>query len=50
MCIRDSFQSLYDDGTIPQATESLARVFNAIKASPDAQQSFARFEARQRCV
>jgi hypothetical protein len=41
------FQPLYNDGTIPQTTESLARVFNAIKSSPDAQTSFARFEARQ---
>jgi hypothetical protein len=41
------FQSLYNDGTIPKTTESLARVFDAIKASPDAQTSFARFEARQ---
>ncbi len=41
------FQSLYNDGTIPQSTESLARVFDAIKASPDAQTAFAHFEARQ---
>ena len=41
------FQDLYNDGTIPQSTESLARVFDAIKASPEAQQSLARFEARQ---
>jgi hypothetical protein len=41
------FQGLYDDGTIPQSTESLARVFDAIKSAPDAQSSFARFEARQ---
>jgi len=41
------FQVLYNDGTIPQSTESLARIFDAIKASPDAQTSFAHFEARQ---
>ena len=41
------FQPLYKDGTIPQATESLARVFNAIKGSQPAQDSFAVFEARQ---
>ncbi|MGO9707858.1 MAG: hypothetical protein ACLQBL_03275 [Polyangiaceae bacterium] len=41
------FTPLYNDGTIPQSTESLARIFQAIQASPDAQQAFARFQARQ---
>ena len=41
------FQNLYNDGTIPQSTESLARIMNAFKASPDAQASWARFDARQ---
>jgi hypothetical protein len=38
---------LYNDGTLPQSTQSLARIFDAIKASPEAQQSLARFEGRQ---
>lgn len=41
------FQDLYNDGTIPQSTESLARVFDAIKASPDAQSALAQFSSRQ---
>jgi hypothetical protein len=40
------FQALYDDGTIPQSTEALARVVNAFKASTDAQAAWARFDAR----
>src|SRR5262249_8105322 len=41
------FQDLYNDGTIPQSTESLARIFDAIKASPDAQTALAKFDSRQ---
>ena len=41
------FQPLYHDGTIPQSTESLASIFDAIKASPEAQAAFSRFAARQ---
>jgi len=41
------FQALYNDGTIPQSTESLAHIMNAFKASPDAQAAYARFDARQ---
>ena len=41
------FTALYNDGTLPQSTESLARLFDAIKASPEAQTSLSRFEARQ---
>ncbi len=41
------FQALYNDGTIPQSTESLAHIMDAFKASPDAQASYARFDARQ---
>jgi hypothetical protein len=40
------FQDLYGDGTIPQSTESLARVIDAFKASPDAQRAWARLDAR----
>jgi hypothetical protein len=40
------FQDLYNDGTIPQSTESMARVMTAFKAAPDAQASWARFDAR----
>jgi hypothetical protein len=40
------FQALYNDGTIPQSTESLGRLMNAFKAAQDAQQSLARFDAR----
>jgi hypothetical protein len=41
------FQALYDDGTIPQSTESLARVITAFKAATDAQAAWARFDARE---
>jgi hypothetical protein len=41
------FQALYNDGTIPQSTESLALLMNAFKVSPDAQTSYTRFDARQ---
>ena len=41
------FQALYNDGTIPQSTESLAHIMDAFKASPEAQASYARFDARQ---
>jgi hypothetical protein len=40
------FQDLYNDGTIPQSTESLARVMTAFKAAADAQASWSRFDAR----
>jgi hypothetical protein len=41
------FQDLYNDGTAPQSTESLARVLNAFRASPDAQAAYARLDARK---
>jgi hypothetical protein len=41
------FTPLYNDGTIPESTESLARVMNAFKASPEAQAAYARLDARQ---
>ena len=40
------FQGLYNDGTIPQSTESIAAVVNAFKAAPDAQAGWAVFDAR----
>ena len=40
------FQDLYNDGTIPQSTESIAAVVNAFKASPEAQAAWAVFDAR----
>ncbi|HEY3821053.1 MAG TPA: hypothetical protein VGL81_28005 [Polyangiaceae bacterium] len=40
------FQDLYNDGTIPQSTESMARVITAFKAATDAQAAWARFDAR----
>jgi hypothetical protein len=40
------FQDLYNDGTIPQSTESMARVMTAFKAATDAQAAWARFDAR----
>jgi hypothetical protein len=40
------FQALYDDGTIPQSTEAIARVVDAFKAATDAQAAWARFDAR----
>ncbi len=41
------FTDLYNDGTLPQSTESLARLMNAFKASPESQQSLAKFNARE---
>lgn len=41
------FMALYNDGTIPQSTESLGELMNAIQASPDAQAALARFGSRQ---
>ncbi|HEX8793295.1 MAG TPA: hypothetical protein VF765_20270, partial [Polyangiaceae bacterium] len=38
--------TLYDDGTIPQQTEAIARVVNAFKASPEAQKAWAVYDAR----
>jgi hypothetical protein len=38
---------LYNDGTLPQSTESLARVMDAFKKSEDAQAAWARLSARQ---
>lgn len=40
------FQDLYNDGTIPQQTESLASVINTFKAAPDAQAAWAVYDAR----
>src|SRR5262249_36777829 len=39
--------NLYDDGTIPQSTESLARVVDAFRTSNDAQNAWARLSTRQ---
>jgi hypothetical protein len=41
------FQDLYNDGTIPQSTESLATLMKAFKADPEAQSALARFDSRQ---
>lgn len=41
------FTPLYDDGTMPRSTESLARVFDAFQASNDALASYARLDARE---
>lgn len=41
------FVDLYDDRTIPQVTEGLARVMENVDASPDAQAALARLGARQ---
>jgi hypothetical protein len=38
---------LYNDGTLPQSTESLARVVDAFKKSDEAQAAWARLSARQ---
>ncbi|AKU99370.1 hypothetical protein AKJ09_06034 [Labilithrix luteola] len=38
---------LYNDGTLPQSTESLARVFDEFKKSDEAQSAWARLSARQ---
>ena len=38
---------LYNDGTLPQSTESLARVVDAFKKSEGAQAAWARLSARQ---
>lgn len=38
---------LYNDGTLPQSTESLARVIDAFTKSGDAQSAWARLSARQ---
>jgi hypothetical protein len=40
-------QALYDDNTIPYSTESLGAVMNAFKASQDATNAWAHFDARQ---
>jgi hypothetical protein len=40
------FTPLYDDGTIPSSTESIARLANAFQASPDAQTALQHFSAR----
>jgi hypothetical protein len=39
-------QDLYDDGTIPRSTESIASVVDAFKAAPDAQRAWAVYDAR----
>ena len=41
------FGPLYDDGTVPVSTESLARVLNALQANQGALAAFARFDARE---
>jgi hypothetical protein len=41
------FGPLYDDGTVPRSTESLARVFDAFQGSSDALAAYARFDARE---
>jgi hypothetical protein len=41
------FTKLYDDGTIPQSTESFARVLDAFSAQKDAQEAYSHFNARQ---
>lgn len=41
------FQSLYNDGTIPQSTESLAKLMQAFNKSKEAQQALARFDSRK---
>jgi hypothetical protein len=38
---------LYNDGTIPQSTQSLARVVDAFKKSPEAHAAWSRISARQ---
>jgi len=38
---------LYNDGTLPRSTESLARIMDSFTASPDAQTALARFAARE---
>ena len=40
------FQALYDDGTIPQSTESIAGVIDAFRASPEAQAAWAVYDSR----
>jgi hypothetical protein len=40
------FTDLYNDGTIPESTESLARVMNAFRGSQDARAAYARLDAR----
>ena len=40
------FGRLYDDGTIPRSTESLALLMQAIQTDPSAQQAFARLSSR----
>ena len=42
----ERFIPLYNDGTIPQSTESMARLFDAFQESSDALASYARFDAR----
>lgn len=40
------FQPLYDDGTIPQATEAVAAVIDAFRGSPDARAAWSVYDAR----
>jgi len=42
-----NFGDLYNDGTIPHATQSLARVVEAFKESEEAQKAWSRISARQ---
>ncbi len=41
------FTEMYDDGTIPESTESLGRVMAAFNAAPEARDAYARLEARK---
>lgn len=41
------FIDLYNDGTIPQSTQSLAKVITAFRDNPEAQKAWARFDSRQ---
>ncbi len=41
------FIDLYNDGTIPQSTQSLARIVKAFQGSEEAQKAWARFDSRQ---
>jgi hypothetical protein len=40
------FTPLYQDGTVPQSTESMSRVFDAFESNDDALAAYARFDAR----
>lgn len=40
------FAALYNDGTLPQSTESLGRLLSAFKAAEDAQKAWSQFSSR----